>query len=151
MKRVLIAVDGTEESNDAARFAHVLLGSDVEYLVLTVADAGAFLSGAMPIADPMLAGGGGYVDPDTAREAMDSAFSQAEHDAVEVVLEVAEHAEAIVEAGPPADTICRVAEARKVDLIVIGSHERGWFSKLITPSVRNHVLDHAPCPVLVVR
>jgi nucleotide-binding universal stress UspA family protein len=151
MKRVLIAVDGTSESNDAARFVHELLGDDAEYLVLTVADTGALLSGVMPIADPMLSGGGGYIDPDTARESMDAAVHEAEHDAVEVALELDEQAEAIIQQGPPADTICRVAEERQVDLIVIGSHDRKWFSKLITPSVRNHVLDHAPCPVLVVR
>jgi nucleotide-binding universal stress UspA family protein len=151
MKRVLIAIDGTPESNDAARFAHGLFGSDVDYLVLTVADAGAMLGTALPLADPMLAGGGAYVDPEVARETVEHAIDEAKERASETAHEVDDRAETIVETGAPGDVIVRVAEERSVDLIVIGSHDRGWFSRLLTPSVRNHVLDHAPCPVLVVR
>ena len=150
MKRVLIAVDATPESHDAARFAHGLFGTDAEYLVLTVADTGAMLGTALPLADPLLSGAGAYVDPEVARETVEHAIHDAEATAAETAQEV-DDAETIVESGPPADVICRVAEERAVDLIVIGSHDRNWFSRLITPSVRNHVIDHAPCPVLVVR
>jgi len=151
MKRVLIAVDGTPESHDAARFAHELLGDRAEYLVLTVADTGALLSASFPLADPMLAGGGAYVDPTVAKENVEQAVHEAEETVAETAHEVDDHAETIVETGSPGDVICRVAELRSVDLIVIGSHDRNWFSRLITPSVRSHVIDHAPCPVLVVR
>jgi nucleotide-binding universal stress UspA family protein len=150
MKRVLIAVDGTPESNDAARFAHALFGAEVDYLVLTVADTTALLGTALPLTDPMLAGAGAYVDPDLARESVEHVVDEARSSATETAHEV-EHAETIVETGAPGDVICRVAEERAVDLVVIGSHDRGWFSKLLTPSVRNHVIDHSPCPVLVVR
>ena len=44
MTRVLIAVDGSRESNDAAQFAHRLFGDSVEYLVVTVAETGAPVS-----------------------------------------------------------------------------------------------------------
>jgi nucleotide-binding universal stress UspA family protein len=151
MKRVLIAIDGTRESDDAARFAHALFGDDAEYLVLTVADTNAMLGTALPLADPMLSGAGAYVDPEVARETVESAMHNAEEAVTETAREVDDHAEKIVETGAPADVICRVAEERAVDLIVVGSHDRNWFSRLITPSVRNHVIDHAPCPVLVVR
>ena len=151
MKRVLIAIDGTPESNDAARFAHHLFGGDVDYLVLTVADTGALLGTALPLADPMLSGGAAYVDPQVARETIEHAVHDARHTASETDNAVDDHAETIVETGAPGDVICRVAEERGADLIVIGSHDRNWFSRLLTPSVRNHVLDHSPCPVLVVR
>jgi nucleotide-binding universal stress UspA family protein len=151
MKRVMIAVDGTTESHDAARFAHDLLGERAEYLVLTVADTGALLSAALPLADPMLAGGAAYVDPTVARENIDQAVAEAQKTVTATAHEVDDHAKTIVETGSPADVICRVAEERAVDLIVIGSHDRNWLSRLITPSVRSHVIDHAPCPVLVVR
>jgi nucleotide-binding universal stress UspA family protein len=151
MKRVLIAVDGTPESNDAARYAYGLLGDSVEYLVITVADTGALLGGALPLADPMLSGGGGYIDPELAKESVDTAVQDAEETVAETRHAVDDHAETIVETGSPAEAICRVAEERSVDLIVIGSHDRGWFSRLITPSVSKHLVDHAPCPVLVVR
>jgi len=151
MTRVLIAVDGSRESNDAAQFAHRLFGDSVEYLVVTVAETGALVGGAMPIMDPTFAGGGAYIDPDLARESVESAMHEAEETAAGVASHVDERARPIVESGEPGDTICRVAEDRKVDLIVVGSHHRNWFSRLITPSVRDHLIDHAPCPVLVVR
>jgi nucleotide-binding universal stress UspA family protein len=151
MKRVLIAVDATPESNDAAKFAYALFGEDADYLVLTVADTSAMLGSALPLADPMLSGAGAYVDPEVARETVETAMHDAESTAAEGAHQLHDHAERLVETGAPADVICRVAEERAVDLIVIGSHDRNWFSRLITPSVRNHVVDHAPCPVLVVR
>ena len=43
MTSVLIAVDGSQESNDAAEFAHRLLGDTVDYLVVTVAETGALV------------------------------------------------------------------------------------------------------------
>jgi nucleotide-binding universal stress UspA family protein len=151
MTRVLIAVDGSAESNDAAQFAHRLFGEDVEYLVVTVAETGALVGGAMPIMDPTFAGGGAYIDPELARESVESAMHEAEETASDVASHVDQRARPIVETGEPGDTICRVAEERKVDLIVVGSHHRNWLSRLITPSVRNYLIDHAPCPVLVVR
>jgi nucleotide-binding universal stress UspA family protein len=151
MTRVLIAVDATHESHDAARFAHRLLGDGVEYLVLTVADTGALLSAALPLADPMLAGGAAYVDPTVASETVHDAVQDARATATETAHEVDPHAEAIVEAGSPGDVICRVAAERGVDLVVTGSHDRSWLSRLLTPSVHRHLVDHAPCPVLVVR
>jgi nucleotide-binding universal stress UspA family protein len=99
----------------------------------------------------MLSGAGAYVDPEGARETVETAMHDAEETVAESAHQLHDHAERIVETGAPADVICRVAEDRNVDLIVIGSHDRNWFSRLITPSVRNHVIDHAPCPVLVVR
>jgi nucleotide-binding universal stress UspA family protein len=151
MTRVLIAVDGTPESHDAARFAHNLFGDGAEYLVVTVADTGGLVAGVMPLADPTFAGGGAYISPEAARETVENAMHEAEETASDAAHEVDSHASTIVETGEPADVIARVAEERKVDLIVIGSHDRNWLSRLLTPSVRNHLVDHAPCPVLVVR
>jgi nucleotide-binding universal stress UspA family protein len=151
MTRVLIAVDGTPESHDAARFAHTLLGDTAEYLVVTVADTGGLVAGVVPVADPTFAGGGAYISPEVARETVESAMHEAEETANDAAHEVDPNARTIVETGEPGDVIVRVAQERAVDLIVVGSHSRGWLSRLLTPSVRNHLLEHAPCPVLVVR
>jgi nucleotide-binding universal stress UspA family protein len=151
MTRVLIAVDGSEESHDAARFAHNLIGDRADYLVVTVADTGGLVAGVVPLADPTFAGGGAYISPEYARETVELAVHEAEETATETAHEVDPNARTIVETGDPADVICKVASERNVDLIVIGSHDRNWFSRLLTPSVRNHLVDHAPCPVLVVR
>jgi nucleotide-binding universal stress UspA family protein len=149
MTRMLIAVDGSIESKDAARYAHRLFGDAPEYLVLTVADASATLAGAIPMADPAMTGA--YVSPEVAQESVDTILRQAEESAHEGADSVETRATTIVEMGDPGETICRVAAEHDVDLIVIGSHDRGWLSRLVTPSVRNHLVEHAPCPVLVVR
>jgi len=53
--------------------------------------------------------------------------------------------------GPPAATISKLAEARKVNLIVMGTHGRHGISLRLLGSVAERVVREAPCPVLVVR
>ena len=53
--------------------------------------------------------------------------------------------------GFAADTICRVAEERNSDLIVIGTHGRTGLARLLVGSVAEKVVRQAPCPVLTVR
>lgn len=55
------------------------------------------------------------------------------------------------EVGSPADTIVRVAEEGDFDLIVMGTHGRRGFSRLIMGSVAEQVVRAAPCPVLTMR
>ena len=59
--------------------------------------------------------------------------------------------ERLVEHGDVGPTICRVAEDEGVDLVVLGTHDRSRWSRLWFGSVSDHVVRHAPCPVLVVR
>ncbi len=53
--------------------------------------------------------------------------------------------------GPPADAVLRVAEARKCDLIVIGSRGLGELKATLLGSVSEHVLHHATIPILIVK
>ncbi len=53
--------------------------------------------------------------------------------------------------GPPAGTISKLAEARKANLIVMGTHGRHGISLKLLGSVAERVVREAPCPVLVVR
>ena len=43
------------------------------------------------------------------------------------------------------------AKSEHADLLVVGSHGRTGFSKLLLGSVASHVVTHAPCSVLVVK
>ena len=51
----------------------------------------------------------------------------------------------------PDDAIVQEAIRRGVDLIIMGSHGRTGFKKLLLGSVTERVIGQAPCPVLVVK
>jgi nucleotide-binding universal stress UspA family protein len=53
--------------------------------------------------------------------------------------------------GQPADTILRIAQKLKADLIVMGTHGRTGLQHVLLGSVAEKVLRLAPCPVLAVR
>ncbi len=56
-----------------------------------------------------------------------------------------------IEAGDAATTIIRRAEETYAQLIVVGSRCLGPISAAVLGSVSAHLVDHAPCPVLVAR
>ena len=53
--------------------------------------------------------------------------------------------------GAAPEAILRLAEEEQVDLIVMGSHGRGWLGRLLMGSVAENVMRHATCPVLIVK
>ena len=53
--------------------------------------------------------------------------------------------------GVPGPTICRWAEAAGADLLVVASRHPGRWGMSVLGPVTRHVVDHAPCAVLVVR
>lgn len=59
-------------------------------------------------------------------------------------------AEAVLEDGPPSTVILDVARRVKADLLVLGTHGRGGFDRLVLGSVTEKLLHKAPCPVLTV-
>lgn len=53
--------------------------------------------------------------------------------------------------GRPASVIVSAAAELEAELIVVGSRGRGPLTSMLLGSVSAEVVDHAPCPVLVVR
>ena len=53
--------------------------------------------------------------------------------------------------GDPAAEIVAVAQAERAELVVMGTHGRTGFSRLLMGSVAESVVRHAPCPVLIYR
>lgn len=51
----------------------------------------------------------------------------------------------------PADLIVKVAEDKKIDLLVLGSRSKKGLDRFLIGSVASKVVAHAPCSVLVVR
>ena len=53
--------------------------------------------------------------------------------------------------GHPGEQIVRHAEGWKADLIVVGHRGHTFLDRLLLGSVAGHVINHAPCAVLVAR
>ena len=53
--------------------------------------------------------------------------------------------------GSPVDEMIKVVNDRGIDLIIMGSHGRSGFNRLLLGSMAEKVMRLAPCPVLIVR
>ena len=144
--KALIAVDQGAESRDAVTFASRLLSDDDEILFVNVVGFR-----VTPVATVGPAGIGAYGDPAMPIEWVDPS---AEASAEQVVQESSrdfDDAESRVEHGDVATRICETATSEAVDLVILGTHDRGLWSRLWFGSVSAQVVRDAPCPVLVVR
>jgi nucleotide-binding universal stress UspA family protein len=59
-------------------------------------------------------------------------------------------AELVVSQGMAADSILSFAQAQKTDVIVMGTHGRRGYDRLMLGSVTDRVMRRAPCPVLAI-
>ncbi len=53
--------------------------------------------------------------------------------------------------GNPWSTICAYAREQDIQLIVVGTHGRTGFQHVLIGSTAERIVQHAPCPVLVVK
>jgi nucleotide-binding universal stress UspA family protein len=53
--------------------------------------------------------------------------------------------------GEPGPAIVEAAVAEAADLVIVGTRGRNRVERLVLGSVSDHVVRHAPCPVLIVR
>jgi len=147
MSTVLLATDGSDLATSAMIRSVELLGRDHEFVALSVVPhAFAPAAAVTPMdAHPLV------IDPslEDEIEEEDKAASAAELRALDDVLGIG--ARPLIEVGDAGPVICRVAAAVGADVIVVGSHGHGWLQRVFLGSVSQHVLNHAPCPVLVMR
>lgn len=76
------------------------------------------------------------------REQMRQAIRQLHAENVQVSYKLRE--------GKPAKKIVKVAEKLGVDLIVMATDGRDNIKDFVTGTITEHVINHAPCPVLVI-
>ncbi|OQX65199.1 MAG: universal stress protein [Anaerolinea sp. 4484_236] len=137
-KNILLAVDGSSHSLRAAQAAAELarcLNANL-WIVVAFEPVPAYLG--EPNLQHMIS-----ARLDEANELLEKAL--------EIVGEIPGELKTEVLEGPAAEAILDVADVRGNDLIVIGSRGRGKLRGLLLGSQSQKVLQHAPCPVLMVK
>lgn len=138
LKRILVPFDFADTSAPAATYAADLakaFGAELAFLYVGEPTRTAF-------------------DVDVPADT-NPAVAESLRDAVLKVLTPAEHAlvnpQYFVRAGTTAAEIVRFAHEHEFDLIVMGTHGRGFVGHMVMGSVAEKVVRTAPCPVLTVK
>ena len=132
------------------RFALQLFGPDSHYVLVNVSDQHLPLS-VVPLA---YGAASALSAPEISRLATldDGAAATAEHVAEDAAHEAGlDDAVTIGEIGDPVAVVLSAAEEHAAQVIVVGTKDRGWFSRLMDPSVSHAITRLAETPVLVVR
>jgi nucleotide-binding universal stress UspA family protein len=98
--------------------------------------------------------GEGYIPPQT-YESIEAAGRKSVQRKLDALVARARkagvRARALLLEGAAHERIARAAKARRVDLIVMGTHGRSGLARLFIGSVASRVVSAAPCPVMTVR
>ena len=90
-------------------------------------------------------------ETEEAREQARSYYSKIMEDAADHLKQRGLSAKIHIDFGKPADTILRIAEDLRVDLLVLGTHPHSALRRRVLGATADKVIDHAHCSVLVVR
>ena len=139
----LLCVDGSDLAIEALQTALPLLAPTDRTIVVTVE----------PTVDPELTTGNGFSGPASAdlsaqiQTTGDIAAKQ-RLDAAVAALGLHDPEIAAV-VGKPGEAICALAESLSASVIVMGTSGRSGLRRAMIGSTSDHVVRHAPCPVLV--
>jgi nucleotide-binding universal stress UspA family protein len=137
IRRILLATDLAPASKGATAEA-LQLARDLQADLLVVS-----------VIDPtsLLAAGPAVLRMDQRRAAREAA--------AQAIVVAGRHAGVsvrfLVWEGEPGAAIVEAAVAESADLVVVGTHGRSRVGRLVLGSVSDHVVRHAPCPILIVR
>jgi nucleotide-binding universal stress UspA family protein len=137
-KRVLVAVDGSEHAIKAAQLAGDICRSMKADLTLVT------------VFDPVPNYLGEPFSQDAVAKRIESARSIL-NEAQNKIGEVPGDVKTDMLEGPVAEAILRLIESRNIDLVIMGTRGLGRLGGLVLGSQSQKVLQHAPCPVLLVR
>ena len=134
--RVIVGIDGSEESREAARQAAVLVDGELTLLAsYDVVPAIAGTGFGVPL----------YLDVELQRAVAEEALRRAGDNVAAV------SPTSIVVRGRPADALISEAERMRRTLLAVGSHEHGRLAGFVLGSTATEVIHQARCSVLVAR
>jgi len=140
MRRLLVAVDGSEPSNRACKMAADIAGRFGAKLVLAHV--------IPPLPYPSETYGANFESlAEIDRKAAEAVLKQARDSLAGFSVEI----ERRVLWGSPADVLAELANADDIDCVVIGSRGRGSAARALLGSTSNQLLHLCTKPVLVVR
>ena len=148
--KVLLATDGSNFSKTAIDALHTII---VEPEITSFKIISSVEFPTMPASDPFIGASAEYYDQveqagrSLAKEFARQSAAQLRSLFPGVTLDVTTE----VLDGSPQRVIVEKAESWGADLIVIGSHGYGFWSRALLGSVSSAVVHHAACSVLVVR
>ncbi len=141
---LLLCADGSHHSNLALRAGLALIAPDGPVVVVTVVHE----------PDPMLVTGTGFAGGVISPEAYDAQLQAAKEDGQALARSVAAEvgipdAKIMVLAGEAGSQICLYAEEVNARAVVLGTRGHGGLRRALLGSVSDHVVRHAPCPVVI--
>jgi len=141
--RIVVGVDGSSSSKEALRWA-------VRQAGLTGAAVEALITWHLP----QVMGTGGYAWPPVGGPETTELAKLAEKVLTDAIGEVAghegrAHVTALVRQGHAAQALLEAAA--EADLLVVGSRGHGGFAEALLGSVSQHCVQHALCPVVIIR
>jgi nucleotide-binding universal stress UspA family protein len=153
MTVVLLALDESEASIEAARQAHRLFGSEVTYLALNVAESSPAWGPVPPVRGVVYAYPYGAPYPLVEEEILparpEETLDAARETAHELADEAGVTAAPVGELGDPTTAILAAADEHDADVIVVGATEKGWWRRMIDGSVANDLVRESTRPVLI--
>lgn len=139
-KNILVAIDGSEQSNKAIDYALELVKTYQSRLeLLHVYSYPRFILGEAFVTPPA----------NIVKELQE--YSKQVIDEANQKVESIPEANVTIEQGHPAKTIIGFAKENNCDLIIIGSRGLGAISEFVLGSVSHNVVQHSDIPVLVIK
>lgn len=145
--KILVATDGSEYSKTAVEeCCRMFAGAGNNFLKIVSVYEDTFPVAGEPFA----------ISAEYYQQLQDDAKAQAEKFVADAAQMVQENFSELnptteIKQGSPERGIIEAAQEWEADLIVVGSHGRGFWGRMLIGSTSDAVMHHAPCSVLIVR
>ncbi|GAV66822.1 Usp domain-containing protein [Cephalotus follicularis] len=160
LRCVIVAVDGSEESMEALRWALQNLkltepSAAGSFIILHVQSPPTIAAGLNPGAIPF--GGPSDLEVPAFTAAIEAHQRRITEAIMQHALDICSdnnknlNVKTQVVVGDPKEKICEVVENCHADLLVMGSRAIGPIKRMFLGSVSNYCTNHATCPVVIIK